>query len=120
MNKPTSLPANFLQLCLFFILEILIIVFKFPVVKDYYQHKINIRTIDGWGDGMANMLFFVIGFVIFLTLKKNKNYVDFYILGFGSLLLFMSIFIQGTSQFQILVFGGCVINALILYRLFKK
>jgi hypothetical protein len=73
----TKLTTNFIQFIVLFMLLLSIIIDKIPLLVDNYNGEKNIRLIDGWGDGMINMFYCFIVFVILLTMKNKNNHNDY-------------------------------------------
>lgn len=81
--------TNEFQFWVLIILSSIILVDNVPVIVDGFHNKSNYRLYDGVGDAIKEIGYFVIVFIILLTMKFRKSKRDFItvsLLAFGIML----------------------------------
>jgi hypothetical protein len=79
MNKPQENHTliNLIQFLIIAIIIFIMLADKIPVIIDTINKNDNVRLVDGWGDGIKDVFYFLTVAVVWLTMKFRKNKTDF-------------------------------------------
>lgn len=92
---------NFGQLTILLLISLFIIADKMPVLFDYFNHKLNYRLHDGFGDAITDIsCCFILGLTTLSLIFKNKK--DFTVSLIYTIIVFISATTVGLFKFMCL------------------
>jgi hypothetical protein len=109
--------TNSIQFFFLFIISLIILADNAPVFSDWLNNKSSYRLVDGWADGIKMVAYFLVSFVIWLTMKYKNGKRDFMFVLFFMALLLISGSLLGIARivFAIVISLACMIYTIVVF-----